>query len=788
MKRILAAVVCCILYHFAAKAQLVVNEVSQGSSGNKEYIELVVAGTRTCADSCMDLRNWIVDDNGGWYGTSAISTGCYRFTNVSNWSCVPYGSIIVLYNSGDKNDNITQPDDPDDTNPHDGVYIVPINSSYIELNSASPNSSMGSSFSYPNTGFGPSTSWTPMALNNSGDAVVTVSPTALNIAASAMTYGNISGGAHISTSGGQKVYYATGSQYNSSAGWTYGSVPSSETPGAANNAANLAWINGMKQIGPGGSLTVTVYDTICQGSSYTFAGHTYNIAGTYMDTAVSVHGCDSFTTLHLAVRPKPAPPAITTPVVYCQSAVATALTAAGQNILWYTAAAGGTGTATAPVPNTNAAGTTVFYVAQTVNGCESNRDSITVTIKPTPLAPGVNTPVQYCTHETAVALTAAGQNLLWYTAATGGTGIPVAPVPATDVAGTTRFYVSQSPNGCESPRAMIEVIVNETIAGFTTNKDSLCASDTLQCMNTSTGINITSFWDFGDGSTSTAGNPSHIYAQAGTYVVRLIVNSTTGCKDSIAKTIKVLPLPAFNFTIADSILCQGAAVQIQSTFSPGYLYADWDFGDGVTLSRADVSQHAYEYPGQYTIGVKARYSVCPEKAVVRNIAVLTYPKVDIGPDTSMCPGSAPVMLTDVYFNAANQYRWSTGETGAAIAVEHPGTYWLTANNGKCSTTDTVQVFKSCYIDIPNAFTPNGDGLNDYFFPRQLLSRQLTAFHMQVLNRWGQLIFETNTTDGRGWDGRFNDVAQPAGVYVYLIEATFANDTHEQYQGNVTLFR
>jgi gliding motility-associated-like protein len=627
-----------------------------------------------------------------------------------------------------------------------------------------------------------------MALNNNGDAVVTVSPTALNVAASAMTYGNISGGAHVSTSGGQKVYYATGSQYNSSAGWTYGSVPASETPGAANNAGNLTWINGMKQIGPGGSLNVTINDTICQGASYTFGGNTYTTGGTYLDTAVSVHGCDSFTTLHLVVRPKPAPPAIVTPVVYCQSATATALSATGQNILWYTVPAGGTGTATAPVPNTNVAGTTVFYVSQTVKGCESNRDSITVTVKPTPLAPGVNTPVQYCTHEPAVALTAVGQNLLWYTVATGGTGVPFAPVPATDIAGTTRYYVSQSPNGCESPRTTIEVIVNETIAGFTTNKDSLCASDTLVCTNMSTGINVTSSWDFGDGNASTAGNPAHIYAQAGTYLVTLIANSTTGCKDTAVKTIKVLPLPAFNFTISDSILCQGQAVQIQSTFSPGYLYADWDFGDGVTESRTNVSTHAYERPGQYTISVKARYSVCPEKTVVHNVDVLTYPKVDIGPDTAMCPGDAPIVLADLYFNGANSYKWNTGETGNTIAAAHPGVYWLKASNNKCSTTDTVQIFKSCYIDIPNAFTPNGDGLNDYFFPRQLLSRAVTAFHMQVLNRWGQLIFETSASDGRGWDGRFNNVAQPAGVYVYLIEASFANDIHEQYQGNVTLFR
>jgi gliding motility-associated-like protein len=124
-----------------------------------------------------------------------------------------------------------------------------------------------------------------------------------------------------------------------------------------------------------------------------------------------------------------------------------------------------------------------------------------------------------------------------------------------------------------------------------------------------------------------------------------------------------------------------------------------------------------------------------------------------------------------------------------IAVKHPAIYCLTiTNEWGCSTTDSVEVFKDCYIDIPNAFSPNGDGLNDYFIPRQYLSSGLVSFKMQVFNRWGQLIFETTSIDGRGWDGAFNGVAQPAGVYVYLIEASFINGRSERYQGNVTLFR
>ncbi len=60
--------------------------------------------------------------------------------------------------------------------------------------------------------------------------------------------------------------------------------------------------------------------------------------------------------------------------------------------------------------------------------------------------------------------------------------------------------------------------------------------------------------------------------------------------------------------------------------------------------------------------------------------------------------------------------------------------------------------------------------------------------MQVFNRWGQVIFETDKTDGRGWDGRFNGSPQPGGVYVYLIDVEINGSIKERYEGNVTLLR
>ena len=115
-------------------------------------------------------------------------------------------------------------------------------------------------------------------------------------------------------------------------------------------------------------------------------------------------------------------------------------------------------------------------------------------------------------------------------------------------------------------------------------------------------------------------------------------------------------------------------------------------------------------------------------------------------------------------------------------------YYATVTINNCSNTDSVYVANDCYVDIPNVFTPNGDGINDFFFPRSLLASGLTSFKMNIYNRWGQQIFESTSLDGSGWDGRLNGMPQPSGVYVYTIDVTFKDGQKEKHKGNVTLMR
>ena len=103
-------------------------------------------------------------------------------------------------------------------------------------------------------------------------------------------------------------------------------------------------------------------------------------------------------------------------------------------------------------------------------------------------------------------------------------------------------------------------------------------------------------------------------------------------------------------------------------------------------------------------------------------------------------------------------------------------------------TDSVSVISDCIAALPTGFTPNGDGLNDYFNPREFLTKGLKTFEMVIYNRWGEKIFETNNIAGRGWDGSYNGVPQLQGVYVYSIKATFIDGQSIDKVGNITLIK
>jgi gliding motility-associated-like protein len=195
-------------------------------------------------------------------------------------------------------------------------------------------------------------------------------------------------------------------------------------------------------------------------------------------------------------------------------------------------------------------------------------------------------------------------------------------------------------------------------------------------------------------------------------------------------------------------------------------------------------------PGYYSVVVNSEY------CVFDTLVFLVEPQPEylfpfsIGADTAICYGDS-LQLTGVFAETL----WSTGQTGLEIKVNQPGVYWAVVADS-CSAaiySDTLYVENKvciCHPLFPNAFSPNNDGMNDFFSPIHAPDCVYTSYRMQVFNRWGQLVFE-NTDASEGWNGRLNGTGadQSLGVFVYYCQYSLDGSPESLVEkGNVTLLR
>jgi gliding motility-associated-like protein len=230
---------------------LIINEISQGPSGAKEYVELVVNGTATCQPPvpCFDLRGLVFDDNNGYFSTGSgagIATGAMRFANIPFWSCIPQGTIIVIYNHEDMNSSIP----PDDLSMNDGncVLVIPVNSMLLEGTNTGPSIA---DLSYPANanwaaGSG-SSSFIGMA--NSGDSFQIRSSITDPIPDHAVSWGNNTSNAQIYFPGASGLVFSFMNSTNNNpllqANWVSATATGNETPGLPNSGQNATWITGL---------------------------------------------------------------------------------------------------------------------------------------------------------------------------------------------------------------------------------------------------------------------------------------------------------------------------------------------------------------------------------------------------------------------------------------------------------------------------------------------------------------------------------------------------------------
>ncbi|PWT95337.1 MAG: hypothetical protein C5B52_17950 [Bacteroidetes bacterium] len=306
-------------------------------------------------------------------------------------------------------------------------------------------------------------------------------------------------------------------------------------------------------------------------------------------------------------------------------------------------------------------------------------------------------------------------------------------------------------------------------------------------------LNSTVYWDFGDGTSSTLINPVHTFKNPNKiqYVkIYALINPVCGANVSGQFLVPGGAFLKGGFSYTSDCSTRNVTIKDSSSTNLSSISYKYDFGDGTT-STVKEPVHTYLNTGTYTITqIVSALSGCGSDTVTRTV-IFSPIKVNAGPDIDVLAGST----TNLTATGASQFQWAPTTYLSNPNIANPTvtplddiTYVVrgTDANG-CSGTDTmsVKVTKATLVEVPSAFTPNGDGLNDVLRPLVYGIPQLDYF--VVYNRWGQKVFETKTL-GEGWDGTLNGRQLATDVFIWTLSVHDMLGKQIVKRGTSTLIR
>lgn len=256
-------------------------------------------------------------------------------------------------------------------------------------------------------------------------------------------------------------------------------------------------------------------------------------------------------------------------------------------------------------------------------------------------------------------------------------------------------------------------------------------------------------------------------SDSGKYYVS--VTSTKGCKQTDSTIVNIMPAPHATTSFSNKTICEGDSLFLNSSGGASYL---WSPSAG--LSSAVVAS-PFAKPADTTIYtvVVQNETGCKDSATI-TINVGAAPEADAGPDKNVAEGQSVQLSGNAVGNNLS-YTWSPGifitDVHALQPVVNPAndvTYYLTvsSNDGCGVSEDSVRVHVFKTVIIPNAFSPNGDGINDTWNIKALNSYD--DYELSVFNRYGRTVFTTKNYS-KQWDGSFNGKLLPVGTYYYVLD-------------------
>jgi gliding motility-associated-like protein len=829
---------------------LIINEVSQGPSGSKEYVEFLVvpgSGPYQCSNYCLDLRGWIIDDNNGYFSGGGgsgigIAAGAVRFSNSSFWQCIPIGTIILVYNNQDL--NVAIPSIDNSITDGNCKLVLPISSTLFENQTVSPSTT---SSSYPTMGWLPGGLWGPISMANGGDSFQVYNPNNLLTPFHGVSWvnNNVNNIIYFATSSTNSVYYFANTLNNNpsnQANWVAGtcSAPDNQTPGAPNNAANASYIQGLTN-NCAGPLVATLTTSVDAGSCQCNGTATVSASG-----SIPQYSYNWYNSSNVSInQTTPTATNLCSGSYYCVvsssiNCTDTVLVTINSNVnsltptfnpiapiciggtinLPSTSSNGITGSWSPAFNNTS---TTTYTFTPDPNQCASST-SLTVQVSNT------NTP----TFNPIAPICIGGTINLPSTSSNGITG---SWSPAVNNTSTTTYTFTPDPNQCASSTTLNVQVLNAITPTFN-QLGPFCQGATAPTFSNTSLEGITGVWGPPGINTGTVGTNTYVF-----------VSNPGQCATNQTMTITVNPYPTPIFPVQDPI-CFGDNLVLPSlstngingSWSPAFnntntttytfTPANGQCAANTTMTVEVLSLPPIEAGNNLTIclgqsasltgngGISYSWSENVQNEVPFTPAVTTVYYLT-GVDINGCEGIDSVTITIVpvptasfsadptaglapltisFTNSSSNatiYNWQFGD-GSTSAQENSShdylnsgvfTVWLFASNGICedSISQLIQVLAP---GEPEISVPNVFTPNDDGSNDEwfISTQYISELDVLIFNRWGNEVANIEGINGT-WNGKTqNGVDVTDGTYFYKYQATALNGEKLTGHGFLTLIR
>lgn len=456
---------------------------------------------------------------------------------------------------------------------------------------------------------------------------------------------------------------------------------------------------------------------------------------------------------------------------------------------------GGSSSAQNPTHSYTGTGTfTVQLIVGTDVGC-MDTISETITIYPSPNTDVLPSDTTIC-YLDFVQLIASGTGTFSWQPNYNISSVNISnPVVSPDV--TTTYYLTLSNSyGCFDQDS-VTIHVFDTVIVFAGNDTVICPGQSVQ-LNGTGGVNFS--WSPASGLSNP--NISNPVATPGGTTTYVLTSSVGSCIGTDAVTIIVKPFPNINAG-PDQTICEDDSVQITASGVTSY---SWVPTESLTDPGSPTPIAFPSSTTTYTVSGTDSNSCNQTVSDQLTVHVLPAPTITVSPDTTIFLGTC----YDMTVTGGGTYQWeptigfnppdyTDSMPTACPTVSTTYLVYVTTGQG-CVYVDSVRinVNPEPLIIFPTAFSPNGDGKNDYFRPVILGLANIDEF--RIYNRWGQVVFEVSNISvenmmgtpvdySYAWDGQYKGTEQNLGVYVYYLKGKgSATGTEVERKGNFTLVR